>query len=169
MKKQERKNIHLIVSTYPWRMCQGDILRLQILPNSHKFLKIRPPSMQHLMHVLIVSGESHIVRHLALRLEVRRRYDATNTELLRPSANLLDVLQRILELPLGRTERGRLYDLRLRRIATGKFRRVHGSTDIRQSTVTRLRRLTFTRQFRAGRGTGARRTRDLIFSVFERF
>jgi hypothetical protein len=56
--------------------------------------------MQHLVDVLIVGGEPHVIRHLALGLERRWRHYPTYTELLGFGPYLLHVLQRILELSL---------------------------------------------------------------------
>lgn len=54
---------------YPWWMSQGNTLSSQIFLDSHHFFHIRTPPMKHAMYILIVGGESHIVRYFAFRLK----------------------------------------------------------------------------------------------------
>lgn len=55
--------------SYPGWMSQSDTLGGQVLLDGGKFFNVRTPTPHHLVYVLVVRSESHIITNLALRLK----------------------------------------------------------------------------------------------------
>ena len=61
----ERREVDLDAAD-GWVLLHGDVLRLEVLGHGGHLLRVGAPPVHHLLHVLVVRHEPHVVVHVAL-------------------------------------------------------------------------------------------------------